>query len=165
METLTIRQACDAMCCYLDTWFQPTRETLTIQQAFEAMRGFLDNWYQLTKSDDLGTLLSGMQLLWGIQGTNERWTFDPALWGDWMACVQSILYPDTSEHRQALQELVADQENFLGVVQGDRWYARLLPDGRQLWAKMRSGEIRYGGIGEQPKAFRPGIGLFSPTDK
>lgn len=139
-------------------------ETLTIRQAYDAMFCFLENWYQLTKSDDLGALLGGMDLLWLDPATGERWTGDPAAWDDWMTCVQGILFPDTPENHQLLEGLISKQENFLGTVEGNQWYASLLPDGRQLWAVVRSGKMKYGGIREHPKAFNPRTGLSSPDN-
>lgn len=51
---------------------------LTILQAYNAMQFFLENYYTKTQSDDLGSLLSGMQLF------SEGETFDPAMWGEWL---------------------------------------------------------------------------------
>lgn len=128
------------------------------------MFSFLENWYRLTQSDVIGTLLGSMDLLWLDPTTGERWTGDPALWHDWMACVQQILFPQTPENRFLLEELVASNVNYLGTVEGNRWYAQTLSDGRQLWAMVRDGEIRYGGIREKPKSFGPKTGLTSPND-
>jgi hypothetical protein len=140
-------------------------ETLTIRQAYDAMFCFLEHWYRLTKADAIGALLSNMQLLRLVgPTTGEQSTADPAMWDDWMTCVQSVLFPDTPENRQLLVELVAAQENLLGTVEGSQWYARLLPDGRQVWAVARNGMIQYGGIREHPKAFNPLTGLSSPDN-
>ncbi len=139
-------------------------ETLTIRQAFDAMVSFLENWYQLTKADDISMLLSGLELVWLDSSTGERCTGDPAFWDDWMTCVQNMLFPQTPEHRQMLEELIADQTTFLGNVGGNQWYARLLLDGRQLWVMVRGGEIKCGGIRKTPKPFNPRMGLTSPDD-
>ncbi len=139
-------------------------EQLTVRQAFDAMVQFLENWYQLTGSEGVGNLLSGLQLAWRDPVSGERWTADPALWDDWMASVQKIMFPETPENHQLLQELVTDEENHLGKdSQGSDWYARLLPDGRQLWACVRNGQTLYGGIRNTPKPFDPRTGLSSPS--
>ncbi len=139
-------------------------ESLTIRQAFDAMVQFLENWYHLTNSEDIGNLLSGLDLAWRDPVSGERWTADPALWSDWMRSVQKILFPDTPENRQMIEALVADQQNYLGRDSwGDDWYARILPDGRQLWAMVRNGEVKFGGIRKTPKAFNPRTGLSSPN--
>ena len=139
-------------------------ESLTIRQAYDAMCCFLQHWYGLTKADAIGDLLSYMELLWLDPATGERWTGDPAVWDDWMKCVQDILFPGTTENHQLLEELVSKQENYLGTVEGNEWYASVLPDGRQLWAVVRSNKLKYGGIREHPKAFHPRTGLSSPDN-
>ena len=136
-------------------------ETLTIRQAFDAMVLFLERQYALDKSDDIGTLLSSLNLqVWA-----DNRTADPAAWNDWMESVQQVLMPDTPENRQLLERLVSNQGNQLGTdVDGNEWYAEMLPDGRQVWAKVRSGKIKYGGIRRTPKSFDPKNGLSSPND-
>jgi hypothetical protein len=68
------------------------QETLTIRQAFEAMVVFLEVYYERTHSDDIGALLGDLNThLWadGITG-------DPAAWKDWLESVQKVLMSDTS---------------------------------------------------------------------
>jgi hypothetical protein len=133
-------------------------ETVTIRQAFDAMTCFLEKYYQLTNADEVGGLLSIMQI-WGDT------TADPAVWEDWMACVQKIQFPDTPEHRQMLQELVTKHTNYLGTdMWHNDWYGEILPDGRQLWAKVRNNTIKYGGLRKIPKSFDPKMGLSNPND-
>jgi len=92
-------------------------------------------------------------------------TADPATWEDWMTCVQKVLMPDIPENQRMLEQLVSKQENYLGTDSWhDDWYAEILPDGRQLWAKVRNTHIQYGGIRQIPKAFDPKMGLSSPND-
>jgi len=111
----------------------------------------------------VGNLLSGLDLAWRDPVSEERWPADPALWHDWMRSVQKVLFPDTSENHQLLEALVTEQQNYLGKDSlGDDWYARLLPDGKQLWACVRGGETLYGGIRNTPKSFDPRVGLSSP---
>ena len=60
---------------------------LTRIQAFQAMIKFLEKYYNFTKSDDIGSLLGGMDTsFWG----NGK-TFDPALWQDWIESVEAVL--------------------------------------------------------------------------
>ncbi len=136
-------------------------ETLTIRQAFDAMVHFLERQYALDKSDEIGTLLSSLSLqIWA-----DDMTADPAAWNDWMESVQKVLMPDTPENRRLLEMLVSNRGNQLGTdMYGYEWYAEMLPDGRQVWAKVRNGEIKYGGIRRTPKSFDPKKGLSSPND-
>jgi hypothetical protein len=136
-------------------------ETLTIRQAFDAMVHFLERQYALDKSDEIGTLLGSLSLqIWA-----DDTTADPAAWDDWMESVQKVLMPDTPENRRLLEMLVSNRGNHLGAdMYGNEWYAEMLPDGRQIWAKVRNGEIKYGGIRRTPKSFDPKKGLSSPND-
>ena len=132
-------------------------ETLTIRQAYDAMYLLLEDYFRMTKSDDIALLLSILTII------GDR-TSDPAGWHDWMKCVQQVLWPDTPEHRQMLEELVSNQANYLGTDSfGSDWYARLFSDGAQIWAQVRNGEIKYGGIRNHPKPFDAKTGLTSPN--
>ena len=51
-------------------------------ESYAAMYAFLEHRYDLTRSDDLGALLSGMSLLPG------GGTADPALWEDWQNAIK-----------------------------------------------------------------------------
>jgi hypothetical protein len=60
---------------------------LTRLEAFQAMVKFLEKYYQATKSDDIGSLLGGMdQSFW-----NDGRIFDPALRDDWMEAIDGLL--------------------------------------------------------------------------
>ncbi len=68
--------------------------------------------------------------------------------------------PDTLANRQLLVDLTSDFKNFLGSDKyGTEWFARLTKDGKQIWAGVRKGSIRYGGMNETPKIFNSGTGL------
>lgn len=56
--------------------------TLSEQEAFEAMYAFLAGMYERTQSDELGALLGSLSLL------PDRKPADPAMWTDWLKCVQ-----------------------------------------------------------------------------
>src|SRR5579862_4946579 len=53
---------------------------MTILQAFKAMICFLEDYYNKTLSDDVGSLLGDIQLL-----DDDKGTWDPAAWNDWLA--------------------------------------------------------------------------------
>jgi hypothetical protein len=59
-------------------------KTLSFQEAFAAMSLFLEDYYEQTHSDDVGALLGDIQLL------EDGMTADPAVWEDWLACVDKI---------------------------------------------------------------------------
>lgn len=66
-------------------------EKLTKLQGFNAMRKFLDEYYQRTNSDDVGSLLSDLQLF------PDGGTFDPAAWEDWLESIDSVLKEDQNK--------------------------------------------------------------------
>ncbi len=53
-------------------------------EAYKSMSLFLDNYYKHTKSDDVGSLLGG------IQFSDDNSTMDPAAWDDWVNCVMKV---------------------------------------------------------------------------
>lgn len=59
--------------------------TLTSNQAFRAMVIFLEGYYERTNSDDVGSLLSDLQLL------EDGGTADPAASEDWKKSVSRAL--------------------------------------------------------------------------
>lgn len=133
-------------------------EKLTIRQAFQATQNFLSEYYRMTNSEDIALLLSILTV------QDDDATSDPAGWHDWMRSVQKVCFPDTPENHRLLEELVAHPQNHLGKDSwGNDWYARLLPDGKQLWACVRGEEVQYGGIRNIPKSFHPRTGLSSPS--
>lgn len=57
---------------------------LTARQAFDAMINFLERYYEKTASNQINNLLSDMDMnTWG----NGNETADPALWEDWIECI------------------------------------------------------------------------------
>ena len=65
---------------------------LTDLQAFYAMRLFLEKYYEETGSDDIGSLLSELQFF-----EKEKETADPAVWGEWMECVNKVISEKSKE--------------------------------------------------------------------
>ncbi|OYD08798.1 hypothetical protein [Paludifilum halophilum] len=57
---------------------------LSSKEAFEAMALFLEEHYKRTDSDDIALLLGSMQFL------KDGNTADPAIWNDWLDCIQKI---------------------------------------------------------------------------
>ena len=59
---------------------------------------------------------------------------------------------DNPANRRLLQSAVTSR-HYVGT---DRWgthvYARQQPDGTQIWARVRDGQIRYGGVNQTPRS-------------
>ena len=70
---------------YLECIGNNMEKMLTQLQAFQAMVKFLEGFYERTSSDDVGSLLSGMQMF------SDGGTFDPAAWHDWMDAINEVL--------------------------------------------------------------------------
>ena len=67
---------------------------------------------------------------------------------------------DTAINRKLLIETANNIENFLGVDQyGTNWYAKILPNEKQVWVAARNNLIRNGGVNETPKIFNSKTGL------
>ena len=62
------------------------QDTLAPLQAFQAMTCFLDMYYQCSHSDQIGALLGAMNM--NIFGDGNQ-TADPAIWVDWIECVNA----------------------------------------------------------------------------
>lgn len=62
------------------------KNKLTPLQAFQAMTCFLDMYYQSSHSDQIGALLGAMNM--NIFGNGNQ-TADPAIWGDWIECINT----------------------------------------------------------------------------
>jgi filamentous hemagglutinin len=67
---------------------------------------------------------------------------------------------DTPENRSLILDVANDMSARLESDQyGNDWAARVLPDGRQAWVRMRAGKIINGGINTTPRKFNPKTGL------
>jgi hypothetical protein len=146
---------------------ESSASSLTILQAYEATQLFLYRQYLKTKVDDGGILYMVANMDLGTRKKPDFWLdfmpADPAYWSDWMASVQKILLPDTPENQWLVSDLIKHQENCLGKGPfGEEWYARLLPDGRQLWAEVYGGELQCAGMRRTPVPFDATTGLSTP---
>jgi filamentous hemagglutinin len=72
--------------------------------------------------------------------------------------------PDTPEHRKLSKDVADAPTNLLGSDKyGNTWFAKILPDGRQVWVRTRNDVINKGGINDIPKTYNPATGLNNPT--
>jgi len=67
---------------------------------------------------------------------------------------------DTPQNRSLLLDIANDMSSRLESDQyGNDWAARLLPDGRQAWVRIRAGKIINGGVNDAPRDFNRKTGL------
>jgi len=70
---------------------------------------------------------------------------------------------DTLENRKLILDTARDPRNFLGVNEhGNKCYAKILKDGKQIWCEVRNDAIRNGGINLEPRPFNSRTGLSKP---
>lgn len=70
---------------------------------------------------------------------------------------------DTPVNRARLRDTVVT-EHLLGTDRyGNMWYARRLPDGRQIWVSLRDGVILNGGVNKKAHVFSRIAGLTEET--
>ncbi|GAB1577046.1 hypothetical protein [Bordetella petrii] len=75
-----------------------TDQKLTIEQAYRAMFYFLLHEYEMTKSDEIGGMLSSLSWEIWAEGSGPA---DPAAWSDWQNAVKKALSTDeTAAPRQ-----------------------------------------------------------------
>ena len=74
--------------------------------------------------------------------------------------------PDTPENRNVMLETCNNENNYLGTdINGNRWYAQILSDGRQVWVATRDGIIQNCGINDVPHSWDEETGLNQPRQK
>lgn len=74
--------------------------------------------------------------------------------------------PDTPANRQAIVELVNDGVNKIGTDGRNlTWYAKMEPDGSQLWASVRSGVVQNCGKNDPPHEWDDETGLSRNAKK
>ena len=74
--------------------------------------------------------------------------------------VPGHLTDDTLANRALLTDTANDPANLVGTDQwGSTWYARMLPDGRQAWVRVRNGVIKSGGVNASPGTWNPATGM------
>jgi deoxyadenosine/deoxycytidine kinase len=78
------------------------KNMLTPLQAFQVMTAFLDMYYRYSRSDQIGALLGAMDM--NIFNNNQ--TADPAIWEDWIECLNNNNEPTIFESFQAAKKFV-----------------------------------------------------------
>ena len=70
-------------------------QKLTIYQAYKAMYKFLITYYyHIGKPEEVGLLLSDMQLVKNRKPAEDGMPADPAMWEDWLEAVKKVLNID-----------------------------------------------------------------------
>lgn len=74
--------------------------------------------------------------------------------------------PDNPGNRQLLVDVANDPGSYLGADSiGNLWYARVEPDGSQIWVVVRNGVIQNGGKNKPPRDWNSGTGLNNPLKR
>lgn len=74
--------------------------------------------------------------------------------------------PDTPANRRLIGDLANDSGCLLGSdMWGKEWYARINPDGTQVWATVLNGIIQNCGENAEPRPWNPGTGLSDSEQK
>jgi len=58
--------------------------------------------------------------------------------------------PDTAENRTMIINTARNEENYVGVKFGNKWYAKNLDNGHQCWVIVRNGIIQDCGVNISP---------------
>ena len=70
------------------------------------------------------------------------------------------LKENNAHNRDLLISTATNAKNFFGICErGSSWFAENMPDGTQIWAEVRNGKVRNGGINSTPKQFNRATGL------
>ena len=74
--------------------------------------------------------------------------------------------PDSPANRDLILETCNNENNYVGTDRyGKRWYAQVMPDGRQVWVATRDGIIQDCGINDSARSFDSGEGFCQPKSK
>jgi hypothetical protein len=70
-------------------------QTLTLKEAYLAMFLFFKDYWEIgeRRSDDIGSLLGGLDPFQDPDSPDEFRTPDPAMWHDWLRAVRSATDP------------------------------------------------------------------------
>ena len=87
---------------------------ISTREAFDAMRLFLEEFYNRTDSDDVGSLLGG------IQFCDDNTTMDPAAWDDWLNCIMhETCVGGNLSYLEALKSMICFLENYYEQTSSD----------------------------------------------
>ena len=74
------------------------------------------------------------------------------------------LEEDTPENRKIFEDVVNDEQCYLGKCQwGTDWYQKTLDNGKQIWVEVYKNTIRDAGINDEPKCYNSKTGLKELT--
>jgi N-acetylneuraminic acid mutarotase len=73
--------------------------------------------------------------------------------------------PDTPANRKLILDVASNRKNYYGKdMFGNEWYALRRSDGSQVWAQVRNGQIRNGGLNPTPRPWNPQTGFSYPRN-
>ncbi len=110
----------------------------TIRQAFDAMTSFLEAYYNQTYSSQINSLLSDMDM--GTWGDGNQ-TADPALWEDWIECVNTDDVLTIKEAYEAVARFVSmryalqPDDYVVALIDGMRFLQDGTPVNSNLWSQ------------------------------
>ncbi|SUC82805.1 Uncharacterised protein [Pannonibacter phragmitetus] len=78
-------------------------KSLTLQEAYLAMFSFLEDYYSRTKSDEIGSMLSGLCLM------SDGKPMDPAYWSEWEQAVEKAVSGEVDAEMHLTKK--SDQES------------------------------------------------------
>jgi hypothetical protein len=92
-----------------EAWFIVMENKITVRQAFDVMTAFLTIYWKKTGSDEVACLLSDMNTeIWADGSTG-----DPAIWGEWIGCIDEVTNTENADILTVLQAFQA-MKRFLG---------------------------------------------------
>lgn len=74
---------------------------------------------------------------------------------------------DTPQNREIIENVANDEKNYLGPNRfGNKWYGKIIKNGKQIWVEVRDNKIINAGINKTPQEYNPISGLsqqFKPV--